>query len=90
MSHDLPQDIIDSIRTAIFAGRKIEATKLYRDATSSGLKEAKEFIEDLTDRLYEEDPEKFTSVPGKGCAGVLLATLMICAAVVWGGQIVGW
>jgi hypothetical protein len=85
MSHDLPQDVIDSIRTAIFAGRKIEAIKLYRDATGQGLKEAKEFIEELADRLYEEDPEKFTSVPGKGCAGVVLAMFVVCAAMV-----VGW
>ena len=80
MSSNLPQDVIDSIREALFAGQKIKAIKLYREATGQGLKEAKEFIEALGERLYVEDPEKFASPPGKGCAGTVL--VMIVTGVV--------
>ena len=37
----LPEDILRALQT----GKKIEAIKLYREATGVGLKEAKEFIE---------------------------------------------
>jgi ribosomal protein L7/L12 len=39
------QDLLDSIRGHIAAGRKIEAIKLYREATGAGLAEAKEAVE---------------------------------------------
>ncbi|MCG8584406.1 MAG: ribosomal protein L7/L12 [Pirellulales bacterium] len=77
MSNDLPDQIVDEIREAIFAGKKIEAIKLYREAADTGLKEAKEFIEKLTTRLYEESPDNFTKPPGgSGCAGVLVVVTL--------------
>ena len=39
------QKLLDDIRAQIGAGNKIEAIKLYRDATGAGLAEAKEAIE---------------------------------------------
>ena len=84
MSTQLPQDVIDEIRNAIFEGKKIFAIKLYRDATGTGLKEAKDFIEELADRLYEESPDKFSAAPGSGgCAGMLLAIGCAVGSVVW-------
>lgn len=84
MSTDLPQPIVDEIRKAIFAGKKIEAIKLYREAANTGLKEAKEFIETLSTRLYEESPDQFAKPPGgSGCAGVLLIALAAGPAVTW-------
>lgn len=60
----------------MFAGRKIEAIKLYREATGEGLREAKEFIEELEGQLRTEEPDKFSTPPGgSGCAGVLLVVI---------------
>jgi ribosomal protein L7/L12 len=39
------QQLLDEIKGHIAAGRKIEAIKLYRDATGAGLAEAKEAVE---------------------------------------------
>lgn len=70
------QAIVD----AIYAGRKIEAIKLHREATGQGLKESKDFIEALTAQLREEDPEKVPP-PKSGCgaAALLLSTLAVAA-----------
>ena len=59
MPADLPDSEIDAIKQLIFAGRKIEAIKEYRQATGTDLKHAKDVIEALTDRLRQESPEKF-------------------------------
>jgi hypothetical protein len=42
--------VSDDIVAALRANRKIEAIKLYREATGVGLKEAKEFIEEVQPR----------------------------------------
>lgn len=39
------QQLLDAIKAEIAAGNKIEAIKLYRDATGAGLAEAKEAVE---------------------------------------------
>jgi ribosomal protein L7/L12 len=69
MSNNLNDEIREEIKAAIFAGRKIEAIKLYRDATGLGLKEAKEFIDKLQAALKKESPESFTANSAGGCAG---------------------
>jgi len=43
---NLPREIAEAVR----AGQKINAIKLYRQSTGVGLKEAKEFIEELQRR----------------------------------------
>jgi ribosomal protein L7/L12 len=43
---DLPAPIVEALRR----GHKIEAIRLYRQTTGVGLKEAKEFIEDVQRR----------------------------------------
>ena len=43
---DLPQPVIDALRQ----GKKIEAIKAYRTATGAGLREAKEYVEELQRR----------------------------------------
>ena len=72
----------DEILDAIFANRKLEAVKLYRSATGSSLKEAKEFVEDLTGQLRETDAEQFTP-HGKGCAN----SVLVCLALLLTGVI---
>ncbi len=43
----VPPPVVESIR----AGNKIEAIKCYRDATGAGLKESKEFVEEVQRRF---------------------------------------
>lgn len=75
----LDDRIRDQINDAIFAGHKIEAIKLYREATGVGLKESKEFIETLTAELREKYPDRVPE--SSGCASVVL--LFVATAVVW-------
>lgn len=75
-------DDVRRIREAIFSGRKIEAIKLYRASSGLGLKEAKDFVESLEERLRQAEPEQFTVPPrGKGCGFTALAVL--AAAALW-------
>ena len=43
---DVPPPVLDALR----GGRKIDAIKAYRAATGAGLKEAKEFVEEIERR----------------------------------------
>jgi hypothetical protein len=69
----------DEIREHLFAGSKIAAIKVYREATGADLKTSKEFIEALEERMRDEFPEHFKTGrlsikadrPG-GCLGLLL------------------
>jgi ribosomal protein L7/L12 len=78
------------IYAALYAGRKIEAIKLHREATGWGLKESKDFIEALERQLRGETPEKFTAPPSKSGCSVSIATVMVFAlGAMWlasGGQ----
>ena len=72
-----------AIENAIFAGRKIEAIKQYREATGVDLVAAKRAVEDLEVDLRRSSPEKFIAgASKKGCAGVL-----VCVALVVTGAI---
>ena len=48
---DLPPPVLDALRR----GKKIEAIKEYRAATGAGLREAKEFVEELQRRASPPD-----------------------------------
>ncbi len=76
MGDELTEKDIGQISDALLANRKIEAIKIYREATGSGLMEGKEFIEKLEDDLREEYPDKFPE-RGKGCAAVFLIGLVL-------------
>ena len=79
MSVPITENQLSAIRKALFEGRKIEAIKLYRKATSAGLAEAKDAVEKLEQELRASSSEKFTSVPaGKGCFVMMMT---ICAFV---------
>jgi ribosomal protein L7/L12 len=47
MPSPLTDTALEAIRSALAAGRKIEAIKLYRESTGAGLVEAKAFVERL-------------------------------------------
>lgn len=71
---------VDAIQTALFAGKKIQAIKLYRESTGKGLKESKNFIEALEVELRRIDPTRFTTPAAKGCgtAAIVLFVLFGC------------
>jgi hypothetical protein len=77
MGKSMSDDDVQQIMAAVFAGRKILAIKLYRQATNSSLVDAKNFVDALQARLWQESPEKFSTPPGKaGCsqtAGILIS-----------------
>ena len=68
----------------IFGGRKIEAIKLYREATDTGLKEAKDAVEEIEKDLRQREPNKFAKPAGKsGCMSVVaVVALLVSAALV--------
>ena len=74
-SQSLDPKIIEAVTEALENGEKIMAIKIYRDATGKGLREAKEFIDQLTPRLLEQDPERFAKL-AKASSGCGAAALM--------------
>jgi len=59
MSEPLSEGDLRDIHDAIFAGRKIEAIKLYREFTRQGLNEAKDAVEEMERKLRVESQERF-------------------------------
>ena len=71
------------ISEALYNGRKIEAIRVYREATGRGLKESKDFIEALEAQLRQESPEKFKVAPGGVGCSTVVAMMMFAAAAAW-------
>lgn len=72
-----------AISAEIAGGRKIEAIKLYREATGVGLKEAKDAVEGMEKGLRQNEPEKLTLRSGKsGCFSVVAAVALLMSLAV--------
>lgn len=72
-----------AVNEAILGGRKIEAIKIYREATGVGLKEAKDAVEELEKGSRQNKPEKLTLRTGKsGCLGVVAAVALLVSLAV--------
>jgi ribosomal protein L7/L12 len=70
----------------LFAGRKIDAIKLYREQVKpgAGLKESKEAVEQLEAGLRSQHPEKFTAAAQKsGCTAVLAVLAVLIVVLLW-------
>lgn len=76
-----PEDRLNELEAAIFAGRKIAAIKLYRELTGLGLKESKEAVERIEADLRARSPEKFTAPAGRGCSSSAARLLVVVTAV---------
>jgi len=81
MSSEGPDNTKAEIIEAVFAGRKIEAIKLYREATGANLSQAKAFIEELTDDLREKSPERFKPLSSGSSAGCGSSALIFLAVI---------
>ena len=66
MTESQPEHDLTPVADALFRGRKIEAIKLYRESHGGGLKEAKDFVEQLESRLRDVSPEKFAAASRAG------------------------
>ncbi len=78
------------IADLLYAGRKIQAIKAYREITEAGLKEAKDSVEKLEQQLREEFPEKFAAAGGSGCLGVVLLAAAIAGSLLIALQCINW
>ena len=67
--------VADQGRTILAAGKKIEAIRRYRDRRPVGLKEAKVFVETLTERHG-------IAAPRGGCLGAVLGLMIALLAAV--------
>ena len=78
-------DLMDQVNEALFRGRKIDAIRLYRQATGADLKQSKDFVQALEARLRAQMPERFIAPPTYviqvGAAGCLVLALVMFLAV---------
>ncbi|MGE5608990.1 MAG: hypothetical protein ACM359_07035 [Bacillota bacterium] len=77
----------EQINAYLFAGQKIQAFKVLREATGVDLATAKQAIEAHEKALRESSPEKFSAPSGKGCATCILVALAIgtpLVLLIWG------
>jgi hypothetical protein len=74
-SGSLSDDLMDEILDAVHAGRKLEAVKLYKEATGSSLADSKQAIENLTRELESAQPGSV--VQEKGCLATMLILIML-------------
>ena len=81
---NMPEDDAKKMTDLIFAGQKLAAIKMYRDATGLGLKESKQFIDQLEKQLREECPENFAHAAKTGCSVVAVGVLLALVAGVAG------
>jgi ribosomal protein L7/L12 len=81
VSNSTPEEQARLVKEALFAGRKIEAIRLYRLQTGIGLKEAKDAVETLEKELRTSSPELFSKSAAGGCFGAILLIPLLAAAI---------
>ena len=81
---NMPEEDAKKMTDFIFAGQKIAAIKMYKEATGLGLKESKQFIDALEKQLREECPENFAHAAKTGCSVVAVGVLLALVAGVAG------
>lgn len=80
----MPSDAdFERIQDLIFAGNKIGAIKAYRKTMGTDLAEAKTAVEEMTEELRENSPERFRSVSGKGCSTAAAFALCLASVTGW-------
>jgi uncharacterized protein (DUF2342 family) len=87
-----PEDQASALKQALFAGRKIEAIKLYREQTNVGLAEAKAAVEALEAELRQSMPGSFSKPSSKGGCGttaVLVLALGFAAMIRIARELIG-
>jgi ribosomal protein L7/L12 len=75
----LPEETARRVKAALDAGNKIEAIRIYRELSKTGLKEAHDFIEQLNATLRSGAPPVVKS----GCGAMFLCGGMLGIAMLW-------
>jgi len=83
---NMPEEDAKKMTELIFAGQKIAAIKMYKEATGLGLKESKQFIDALEKQLREECPENFAHAAKSGCSVLVAAGALLAMAA----GVIGW
>ncbi len=88
-SDELKGSSLDRVKSALASGNKIEAIKRHREATGSGLKEAKEAVEAMIasgDVKWDKD-RAHAKATSRGCGAMFLLAvgLAIALGVIWPG-----
>ncbi len=81
MTDNLNEQQRAAILNELMKGNKIEAIKLYREATGAGLKDAKDFIEALVAKVNQERPGTIPKPTGCGTVALLIALFVLALAV---------
>jgi ribosomal protein L7/L12 len=68
---------------ALYAGNKISAIKIYRQATGDSLSQSKEFIDALEIALRTENPSAFAHPVAAGCGTTTAVLLFIGILLTW-------
>lgn len=77
MPNELSPREMKQICREIYEGDLLQAVFRYQQASGKGLKESRQFIEMLTVRLREENPERFPQPrPQSGCTVVLVGAAL--------------
>lgn len=82
MNASLSNDALELIRDALYARRKIEAVRLYREAVHVGLAEAKREVDKLEAELRKATPERFDPCAGWPTNRVKLILVWHCLLVI--------
>ncbi len=80
---NMPEEDAKKMTEFIFAGQKIAAIKIYKEATGLGLKESKDVIDALEKQLREECPDEFAHAAKTGCSVVAVGVLLALVAGAW-------
>lgn len=76
MNNLIPAETAERIANCLFAGRKIQAIKLYREYSGQALKQSKEFVESLEASLRAQQPGRFMPPSGKSSSRTLAAVTL--------------
>ena len=81
---EVDSEVVQSVVDSLAKGQKIQAVRIYMDATGKSLLESKKFIEELIPGLVEKDPERFSGLArsGTGCGAATGAFLFAATCIV--------
>ena len=81
---EVDSEVVESVVESLARGQKIQAVRIYMDATGKSLIESRQFIEELIPGLVEKDPERFSGLAksGAGCGAATGVFLLVATCIV--------
>lgn len=84
MPKPIQEEDLTAIAESLYAGRKIEAIKRYRECAGVGLAEAKVSVEKIEADLRAAAPEKFRAPAARGCGTASVVLIAVTIGGIWG------